>query len=209
MSKILLLSSFIIPLTSPEGWKNLSYSSIPKHKSVEYKDTGLKIKINKSAMPLIYPFKQSKKIKSLTVTGFAHSIPKLNKSLQGSKGNDDYILRVGLVLKGKKTLNWFQKSVSPKWVTTLFSLAPKNQGVDKIEFYNIYQDKRLKNISRVHPLGKGLLEDINVYYQASPGKFSFKKEFKNIKDVLAVWISTDGDDTGSKFEIEINEIKIN
>lgn len=208
MKRIFLMSAFFIPLQMEGLWQSLEYSGIARHQSVTFGKEGLRIKVNKSAMPLIYPISPSRIVKSISVKGYAHSLPVLNKSLQGSEGNDDYLVRVGLVIKGEKRLSWLKKKLSPKWVKTLFSLAPENTGIDKIEFFNVYQDLRLKGKLKIHPLADGLMQEHNVLYFNETGEFYFKKVFDASKDVLAVWLSVDGDDSKSKFQVSIREIRL-
>ena len=116
------------------------------------------------------------------------------------------------MVKGTQTLNFAKKLVAPSWVKTLFSLAPKGTGVDHIYFYNAVQQAELKGKERNHPLSELIKENFKWQLKFDDNgiaKFDFSTEVENPKTTLALWISIDGDDTGSQFETLISDIKIN
>jgi hypothetical protein len=115
---------------------------------------------------------------------------------------------MGLVLSGERTMNWFQKKLAASWVKKLYSLAPEGQGVDRVLFFNMVESSLLKGRSRTHPLSD-LIEEHYVWAApAAGGTFEFQHRLQEPKGVLALWISSDGDDTQSNFTLVFEEIHL-
>ncbi|MFP5520099.1 MAG: hypothetical protein ACLGGX_09360 [Bdellovibrionia bacterium] len=77
--------------------------------------------------------------------------------------------------------------------------------MDKIFFFNISLDKTLLGQARLHPKSDLMLEEIvGSYPENKKVSYSLKKPL----DVVAIWISVDGDDNNSSFATEISEIKL-
>ncbi|MEO6184649.1 MAG: hypothetical protein ABIP71_16405 [Verrucomicrobiota bacterium] len=126
---------------------------------------------------------------------------------QGKKGFDDYTIRVDLVESGKRTLNWWEKKVSPDSIKTLFALAPSHKGIGKIHFPNVGTDAKQIGKARTHPLSD-LMEETVVTVADANGRFSFTNRFARPMSVLAAWNSSDGDDTKSNFAVPLDELEI-
>lgn len=199
-----LFGIFIIPLNDPVSWEQLKYNKLPFHQVV-HSEQGLTIKVNKSASPLIYPMEKVKLVKRISVIGtISNNLIFPKGRIQGEKGSDDFMLRVGLVEKGKKTLNWAQKKLAPQWVLKLHSLAPKNSGLKRVLFLNLAsQDLTWKE--REHPLSDLLQERI---VGRATESFNFTESFDKPLEVAAIWISSDGDDLQQSYSITIKEIKL-
>ncbi len=186
-------------------WQVLSYSGITPNQ-FQFEKSHLKLKIDKSASPLIYPLKKPINVKELSFKGRVQGQLNL-KEKQGEKGSDDFLLRVGLVYEGEQTLNWFQKKIAASWIIKLFELAPSGTGVSHIQFYNIYSDDRLNGVSRTHPLSE-LIKESMVAKVDNQQEFEVKINIEQKRKVLAIWISSDGDDTNSQFEVLINSLSL-
>jgi hypothetical protein len=208
---IILCYSALADQSIPLGlsaWEVLSYKGIPENEVSS--DSGkLIIKVNASAGPIIHPLPKSIVIKSLSVN--ARVIGEINTGnfVQGQKGADDFVFRIGLVLEGNKTLNFFQKAIAPSWIKKLHSLAKGSQGVDSIYFYNVVSQKELVGQSRSHPLSKLLKENYSIFLSSENKTFELNLKDLPSRKVLALWISVDGDDTKSKFTTIIDSIRIN
>ena len=198
-----------IPLGNKDGlWQSLSFRSLPQNQ-VTFAKKEISVEVKKSSSPLIYPLKNPQKVQSITLKGRvkkgALAIPP--GATQGDGKADDYILKVGLVKKGEKTLNWFQRKIAPDWVLKLYSLAPKNTGVSHIEFLVLGSQEKSLGRKRTHPLSNLLQEEVIGIFK--PGKpFVLHKKFAKPMETLALWISVDGDDTGSSFDVGIDSIEI-
>lgn len=209
LSKYIMLAAIAIPMEKAD-WQTLSYSSLPKHK-LTFNSSSMTINVDKSAMPLIYPLKSQPLVSSICIKGEKKGqINIKDTKKQGEKGIDDFVIRLGIVEKGDETLNWFKKKIAADWVLKLFSLAKDGEGVNKIHFFTAVQDKSLVDKKREHPLGKGLMLEKNVWHlPVKANSFDFKHKLDKPLESLAIWLSTDGDDTDSSFELKINSLSLN
>lgn len=189
-----------------DKWELLSYSKIPANK-VSFNNGQLKIQVKSSASPLIYPMTKFMKFKKMRVRAKITGVINYKKGSQGKKGSDDFRLRVGLVYQGTETLGFFKRQIAAAWIIKLFELAPKNAGVSRIEFYNTYLDKELKGTKREHPLADILKENflLNVNEQ---GLIDQVIEIPRDSNILALWISCDGDDLGANYVVDLKEISL-
>ena len=199
-------TSLNIPVKANNGWLELKYSSIPAN-AVSFASNGLSIDIDGSASPLIYPLSKELKVHRVQVHArIEGQITGLKGKKQGQKGADDFTLRLGLVESGSKTLSVWQKSFAASWIKKLFSLAPKGSGIEKILFLNVPEDPNLRGSSRVHPLSN-LIEE-RFLAPANKGSIRIDYKFKTPLKTVALWLSSDGDDTKSKYRIVISKIKL-
>lgn len=214
MLMLLVLSTYAHALPTQEialdpeakNWQSLNYRNIPAN-TFSLDDSSLKIEVNASAGPLIYVFDRPVMMQQIFAQGQLGQLPSLPPGLiQGEKGADDFVLRIGLVLAGDKTLNFAQRLIAAPWVNTLFSLAPSDEGVDHVQFLNLANPGSRPWKSRQHPDGKGLFQEIVVGDAKANKTFQLNYQLPEARRVLALWISSDGDDTDSSFELHINRI---
>ena len=199
----LMFAALVLPLDQPAKWEQAVYSKIPKNE-ISYSKEGLGIKVNSSASPLIYPFDQMKRVQSFKVRGEFKGLVKMTDfSKQGSDGFDDYPLRIGFIVPGKKRLNALERAFAPAWVKNLYAKAPKGSGIDRIQFFSLTQNPLQKGQSRGHPRSDLIREDF-FEIVSSPGKFEYDFKLKEPIMASGLWISIDGDDTKSAFEVLIS-----
>ncbi|MDD0852763.1 hypothetical protein HBN50_06630 [Halobacteriovorax sp. GB3] len=185
------------------SWQILKYSSL-KENTISFDKDLLTIGVDSSASPLIYPLSAATSFKKLHFKGHIKGTLNL-KEKQGDKGADDFLVRVGVVYEGEQTLNFFQKAIAAKWITTLFELAPSGSGVSYIQFFNLYDDDRLKDQRRTHPQSELLKES---FVAKASDQFDITVDLDPTKKVLALWLSSDGDDTNSRFQVQFEQIKL-
>lgn len=197
-----------IPLITPTNWEVLTYRNI-KPNGVEFTKQGLKLSIDESASPVIYKLPQTEKIYEVFVEGriLSGQLRLQNPKDQGLSQSDDFILRMGLVVEGSKKLSWVQRVAAPAWIKRLHSVAPSGKGIDGIYFYEIAQEASLIGTRRTHPLSDLMKEEIVTSVKAD-GSFSFTKTLDTPLSVLGIWISSDGDDTKSKYDVLISNIEL-
>jgi len=198
----------VIPLDRAERWEALTYRKIPAN-TVAFDEMGLTLTINGSASPLVHGLDAPCRVSRVRVQGIWHgeiNVPA--GAVQGAKGVDDFVLKLGLVEAGDQTLNWFQRKWAAPWIRTLFKLAPKGSGVHRIHFLSTTQQPAQLNQSRVHPLSD-LLYETRVTLLEAPGAFEMDVTLAEPVEVLALWISADGDDTGSEFTLHLDDITLN
>ncbi len=191
----------MIPL-EPSSWKQIPFGRVPVHElSLEQ---GLKISVNQSASALVYKFDQPQRIAEVEIE--LTQVGEINYQGKkiGEKGSDDFPLRLGFVMAGDKRLSWGQSLIAPKWVKELYQLAPKDQGLDRVSYLVVAQQKPLYT-KRFHPFSELLEEEIvGVMDQ---GVFKAKLSVPT-GEVLGLWISSDGDDTKSHFSMTINRLNL-
>jgi hypothetical protein len=206
-SSLALMAVIVIPLQNSGEWKQESYSKIQKNEVV-FSTSGLLVKVNKSASPLFYPLLPTKKIGGFRVSGEFRGLPKFNASaVQGSKGADDFALRVGFVSPGANRLSGLKRFFAPAWIKNLYSAIPSDSGVEKVRFFNVTQTKALLGKSRLHP-SSDLISEENFVMAERKGPFDYSYDFKEPIETAAIWISIDGDDTNSKYDVLISKLEI-
>lgn len=207
MSK-LYSTAFIVPFILSSSWHIGSYSKISPNR-ILLTDKKLLIEVKASASPLIYSFSYTKRISGFKISGEFKGLPSfIDLSLQGQKGYDDYPLRIGFIIKGEKKLNYLTRIISPEWLKNLFEIIPDKKGIDRVEFFNVTQNKNELSKTRQHPNSKMINETFFAFVKDS-SKFEYGFLFKDAIDVEAIWVSSDGDDTKSSYKVELNQIIIN
>jgi hypothetical protein len=96
---------------------------------------------------------------------------------------------------------------APEWVRRLHALAAPNQGISIVRFFNVGTDADQIGRQRVHPLSD-LLEEEVVTVPRADGTFAFDVPLNPPAEVVAVWLSSDGDDTGSAFTVLVERITL-
>ena len=195
----------VLPLQNTQQWQQLRYDNIPANQ-IDFSDNVLTIQVTSSASPLIYPFSQPLSIQSLSMNLSINGYLNLSEQQQGEANSDDFIFRMGVVYEGDKKLNVWQKTFAPDWVQTLFQLAPENTGVDHINFFTVYSDDRLSLSQRIHPASELIIENFEVKRSGNQMKLEFHP--KADQNILALWVSSDGDDTDSSYQITLSNLSV-
>jgi len=158
-------------------------------------------------MPLIYVLAEGLRVSSIRVKGRVEGALRLPAVRQGEEKYDDYVFRIGLVEPGKRTLNFVQRQLAAAWVRKLFELAPKGSGISGIHFFNVGAERAHIGRQRQHPLSELITETV-VTVPRADGRFDFMHSLDRPLDTIAVWLSSDGDDTGSRFTVLVEEIEL-
>lgn len=200
----LLFAAIAIPLTTASGWKDLKFNHIPANK-IEFSEAGLKIKVENSSSPLIYPLN-----KTMLIKGFKADL-EITGELNSSPGQwpEDAYLRMGFVAPGERRLGMMEKMLASAWIKQLFKLAPEGSGVDKIYFFSLVTSDQFVGQKRILPKSKNLIEEFIV--MARPGdqkNMTFQYQFTKPFQVTALWLSADGDDTHSRFQLAIKRLSL-
>ncbi len=192
------------------NWQTLVYKNIPANTVRQgTTDTSIEIEVNASASPLIYVFDRPQTMESISVNGeIIGELPDIPAGLQqGAPGADDFAFRIGLVIAGDKRLNFVQRLIATDWVTTLYGLAPKGEGIDHVRFLNLANPGSITWQQRTHPDSKGLFVETIAGRMISDGRFELSYRLPVAQRILALWISSDGDDTDSKYIVRLNSIQ--
>ena len=194
-----------IPVGDVDAWTTLTFNKIPANE-VSAEDGRLRIAVRRSASPLVYKLHGPTEVTGITVRArWSGALQLADGAAQGDKGSDDFVLKLGIVESGQRTLSWLQRKVAADWIKQLFKLAPSGAGVERINFLSTTQQRDLLGSERQHPLSD-LLYETRVTHLDSPGGFTLAHEFAKPVTVLGIWISSDGDDTQSSFQLEIESL---
>ncbi|MHC4243153.1 MAG: hypothetical protein ACYSU4_12170, partial [Planctomycetota bacterium] len=192
--------------SSEYGWKVVQFRNKPPNKIVSDKN-GLHIGVEYSVNLLAFCLNEPLEVNGILLHGSVTGLPKIQEHRQqGDKKADDFAIRIGLVISGTKKLSKIEKFFAPELVKRLCELAPNSQGIDHVLFLNLANDPPPKWRNRTHPIGKGLIRERVVCVINEPGDFTLKVNFKKPYTVLALCIICDGDDTKSKFQVNVRNI---
>lgn len=196
-----LLAVVAIPLTSATGWQDLKFKKIPPNLTTFSAD-GLQIRVNKSSSPLIYPLPNA-----VDVTGFRAEI-EIEGEIKAQSGfPEDAYLRLGFVAPGSRKLNAMERWMAADWLKKLFSLAPKDGGVDKVYFFNLAD--HASGEAREFPGSKGLMtEKIIAVRSKETKKVELKQTLPQSIKTLALWLSVDGDNSESSYVLNMKSLNL-
>jgi len=193
----------------PQGWKVVRFEDIPPNKITCDKD-GLHIRVQSSADLLAYCFERETSVRSILVRGSVTGLPVIPEGhMQGDKKADDFAIRFGLVISGRRKLGRTEKFFASELVKRLSELVPESQGIDHALFLNLANDPPPEWRRRIHPLGKGRIRERVASAKKGPGDFELKVELEKTCPVFALCIVSDGDHTKSKYRVTVTEILLN
>lgn len=206
LSSRIVMAMIAIPMTTADGWLDLKFSKI-KPNVVERSESGTLVKVDSSASPLIHGFG-----KIIAINGLEAEIEikgTLNKMEGWKDFEEDSILRIGVVAEGPEKLGTMGKLFAPAWVKQMFALAPDGSGLDKIYFYSVTSRDELMGKSRQHPKSKFMHEEYAFLAGKGTGPETvvIKKSFEKPIPAAGIWLSIDGDDSKSKFEVKIKSLR--
>ena len=100
-------------------------------------------------------------------------------------------------------------SASPRLpgVKRLFALASADAGISRVQFLNVAQSTSHVDSARQHPLSDLLYEHVVTSIDAE-GRFAIDHSLERATPVLALWHSSDGDDTSSTFSVTLDRIEL-
>ena len=195
-----------VPTAAREGWQVLRYQGIPAHE-VAFLEDGLTIRVRRSASPVVYRLPEPVDAAALTVCGRVEGALQLPPGVQGENGFDDYLLRAGVVLAGPRRPSLFQRLFAPPWLKSLFDLAPEGSGISEVRFFILATEAGHVGARRRHPSSDLLLEEV-VTVPRADGTFTIDASIDSPERTLALWLSADGDDTGSTFTVRVEGIAL-
>ena len=205
-SSIFLFAALAIPTEQMDGWRTEKFSRIPSNE-VTASEKGLLIRVRKSASPLIFPLQSALQVTGFKISGEFLGLPKFSDvKQQGQKGSDDYALRIGIIVPGEKRLSGVKKFLASQWVRHLYSQVPAGSGLDHVHFFNVTQYPAQVGKSREHPASDLMQEDFFTSVEKA-GPFTYEHHLREPLKAVAVWISVDGDDTKSEYEVLISRLE--
>jgi hypothetical protein len=194
-----------LPVDDLANWTEAAYRGIPPNR-VTIENGALSIEVRNSASLLIYRFDRPLPLREFSVeASWSGELEIPAGVIQGDDGADDFVLKLGLVVAGDRTLGWFERRLAADWLLRLYELAPEGSGIENVRFYSTTRQRDLLGASRTHPLSELFYEE-RIAYLADPGPFSLSRSFSDPIETLGLWIASDGDDTESELEVKIHSI---
>jgi hypothetical protein len=207
LAHLAISGALLVPLDSPSGWELLRFNRIPPHE-VSFSLAGLRIDVQRSAGPVVYPLTPPETVSRVRAEGYVSARLALAPAArQGQRGSDDYAVRVGLVEAGSRRLSRLQRLGTAAWVERLFALAPPGAGIRQVRFLNVAEAADHIGASRQHPLSDLLYEQVVTSIDAR-GRFAIDHRLTEPAEILALWLSSDGDDTGSTFSVTFERLEL-
>jgi len=190
-----------------ENWKVIEYNK-NKPNDVDFSQNEVNIKVDNSAGSIIHTFKKPLNLKKLRLR-ITHrgNLNLLNKK-QGEKETDDYLLRVGIVYQGERTLSSFEKIFAADWLINIFESAPKGSGISSIEFYNIVSDNRLYKKSRKSSSSDYMNEHFSHLSLEKNSQIDMNISLEIKKPIIGIWLCFDGDSTQSQFSLNLKGLTL-
>lgn len=197
----------MVPLDSAAGWEVLNFSRIPPNE-VTFGAAGLRIDVRRSAGPVVYPLAAPVTVSRVKARGFVSQPLALSApGVQGQSGSDDYAVRVGLVEAGTRRLGRIQRVAAAAWVKRLFALAPVGAGISQVRFLNVAEPGGPIGVARRHPASDLLYEQVVTTLDAQR-RFVIDHQLERPTQVVALWLSSDGDDTASTFSVTLEQLEL-
>jgi hypothetical protein len=211
--KSFIFHIFLIPQFSwaininldPALWHKVEYPKI-KTNTIEQVKNGLQVFVKSSSSALVYKFDKPIFIKDVRIKAILNGKIDYGQEIPGSKKADDFPLRLGFILKGKNKLNFFQRTIAPNWLNEIDNISSKAGGLDKVYSLVFYTHKPGFE-KRKHPFSSYFYEEIAGKFVNSELKVNYS--FSTKKEAIGIWISSDGDDTNSSYNVLIKNIIIN
>ena len=201
-----LSAVIFLPLTTPDGWHAVQYDRIPAN-AVRHSESGLQISVRESAGAFVHLLSTNTALTSLSVRGRFTGELRVPQGQQGTKKFDDYVLRLGLIEPGPRTLNALQRRTAPGWVRSLFQWLPAESGISRIHSFNLGNDAAQIGREVEHPASPFFHERI-VAVPDADGRFAFTLKLPAPIPTIGIWIGSDGDDTRSSFNVTIEQVEL-
>ncbi len=158
-------------------------------------------------MPLVYRLARPTIVSHVRAEGEVEGRLRVKPSDQGRSGFDDYALRLGIVEAGSRRLGRFERLTAPHWLRTLFDLAPPPTGIGRVRFLNVGVAPSQVGRARKHPMSD-LLEERVVAAPDEQGYFHIDEPLAPPPTALGIWLSADGDDTGSCYSMLLHRLEL-
>ncbi len=196
----------MVPLDQSAVWKHIQFDKIPAN-IVTFSKV-LEIEVNESSSFLVFPLGREREVESFEIKGrYLGGLKLPEGSEQGYGKADDFGLKFGFILPGKEKLTGVKKWLAPKWVKNVYAMAPKDQGLKHLELFAATSQKNMLGKKRVHPASDFFHEEY-AFELPQSGEFTFSKKLDAPLRTLALWLSSDGDNSKSRFKMEITSLKV-
>jgi hypothetical protein len=199
-SAIAFADAVDIPL-SQSSFKEVTFEDIPPT-AYAFKDGSLSASVNNSSSFLLLPFDKVTELKGFSFQWKKEGAVKVSTAEQEqSKKGDDFYFRLGLILSGEAP---FIPFFAPSWIKAIRDHAKLPS--DRITYY-VVGAKSAVGSTWKSPYS-GSIDYFSVasteHEEWNTAELSLKKNLK----VVGLWLMADGDNSKSKFEVHVKQLKL-
>lgn len=191
---------------APGRFEVLAFRHIPLTTATTTR-SGLRFVVDKSAGIVVYRLPKPMRLARVRAEGRVDGVLNVTAAVQGAKGADDHAFKLGLVESGDRRPTMMERWFAPPWLKRLFALAPERGGIGGIWFLNVGVSTAQIGRNRTHP-ANDLLHERFVSAPDSGGRFAIDEAVTGRAPILALWLTADGDDTGSRYTVVVHQIDL-
>lgn len=202
----LLVCGLLISLNEGD-WTELAFRGVKPNK-VSSQGEALKISVNDSASPLVRVYAEAPTVKKVVIEGRIEGRLELAKDQRWRPGWDDAYLRVGVITPGDQRLTVAQRFAAPEWLRQMDALFAESwDGVGDIQCALLVPHADWVGASRVRP-DAALFREFVAGVPDAEGRFRIEMDFASPLIMAGLWLLADGDDTGARFTVWIDRIRV-
>ena len=188
-----LYSLVLVPFLAATNFLELKYSALPRN--VVYLDKVIIIEVDRSASPLLYKLDDKSKYPRIIVDGNVDIQQPINPLV------DDSYFQIGIIYEGNKIIDRLTRKLLPPLIKNVLTISPN--GASEIDFLDVSSDRELD--------WKQQIMQIKLTYKTVTrlidGKFEIQSQLKE-KNIVGLWFRSDGDDSGGKFKVTVNNLRL-
>lgn len=183
--------------------KAVHFEGIPRNKFTS-EGSGLSIQVQESSSLWLIPFAKTKQAEKVMFEFMllSEQLEQNSKGSKNQKSQDDWPLRVGLLVFGQEP---FVPFFAPAWVKAIraFMKHPSDR------ILNITPSIRFSGQKWESPYADSIMH-VAVPYQSKGNKHQVTYFVpKESQTLVGVWIQSDGDDLKRSFSIKLHHLKLN
>ena len=189
-------------LLQADNFEHIEFSRINSSR-YSFHDQQLKIEIDDSASFLMKSFVQVRQIKQVSVEWRSEGEPEI-KSVQHEeqREGDDAVFKIGLLLSGEDS---FFNPFLPSWMKRVEeSLQHPSDNM----VYLLVKAKHASGEQWVNPYNKRISMIVMNSVAGNKDWHTSNYTFDNPVNVVAVWLMADGDNTDSRFTVNIKNLSL-
>ena len=189
-------------LLQEDNFEHIEFSRINSNRH-SFSDQQLKIEVDDSASFLMKPFVTVRQVKQVSVTWRSTGEPEIkNSKHEGQREGDDAVFKIGLLLSGEDS---FPNPFLPSWMKRVDELL--NHPSDNM-IYLVANAKHKSGEQWINPYNKRVAMIAMDDVATDKGWHVSSYIFETPVNVVAVWLMADGDNTDSRFTVDIKSISV-
>ncbi|MBL4712711.1 MAG: DUF3047 domain-containing protein [Gammaproteobacteria bacterium] len=189
-------------LLQADNFEHIQFKRIQPNQYV-YANQQLKIIVNDSASFLMKPFDSIKKIGQVSFEWRSEGAPKVKDAHhEEQKSGDDAVFKLGLLLESDDSS---LMPFLPSWMKRVESLLtfPSENMINLV-----VAARHSPNTKWINPYNKRVTMISMASVKGENGWQQSSYQFEKPVNVVALWLMSDGDNTGSRFTVHVKNIKM-